>query len=307
MSSAAGDSTGADDLGLNEHHQSQLSRYLRFARLQRDKRLRTVDAAFEDCMLSRLSEVTYTRDEVEELLTLLSGTVHDEVRAELVNADHTALLLLRQLFVQAQQWHLRLDSHVEQLENKELMDLVKTFEEDELAGKTRGKVCLAPLNDDKALTELLKLGDEKSKLIERIQSIEAQASTLASEKGELSSELVKLRSELEFLKTSKDTVSKEQLDQIRDQASSVQRELEANLQQSEFTKTLLADELDTTKHKLEEIRSQLELAEQELDHKFQQTAAYRNMKKMLMDKNAKLKDLRSKLSKYEKDDTVEEE
>ena len=43
-----------------------------------------------------------------------------------------------------------------------------------------------------------------------------QATTLASEKGELSSELVKLRSELEFLKTSKDTVSKEQLDQVCD-------------------------------------------------------------------------------------------
>ena len=46
---------------------------------------------------------------------------------------------------------------------------------------------------------------------------------------------------------------------------------------------------------------------QELDHKFQQTAAYRNMKKMLMDKNVKIKDLRSKLSKYEKEDVVEEE
>ena len=56
------------------------------------------------------------------------------------------------------------------------MDLVKTFEEDELAGKPRGEVCLAPLNDDKALNELLKLGDQKSKLIERIQSIEAQVS-----------------------------------------------------------------------------------------------------------------------------------
>ena len=56
------------------------------------------------------------------------------------------------------------------------MDLVRNFEEDELAGKPRGKVCLAPLNDDKALNEVLKLGDEKSKLIERIQSIEAQVS-----------------------------------------------------------------------------------------------------------------------------------
>ena len=50
--------------------------------------------------------------------------------------------------------------------------------------------------------------------------------------------------------------------QIQDQASSVQRELAASLQQSEFAKTLLADELDTTKHKLEEIRAQLQLAEQ---------------------------------------------
>ncbi|XP_037078771.1 leucine zipper transcription factor-like protein 1 [Pollicipes pollicipes] len=247
------------------------------------------------------------RDEVEELLTRLSTEVHDEVSAELVNADHTALLLLRQVFVQAQKWHLRLDSHVEQLEDKELIDLVKTFEEDELAGKPRGKVCLAPLNDDKALNELLKLGDEKGKLIERIQSIEAQASELASEKGELNSELGKLRSELEFLRSSKDNVSKEQLEQIQGQASTVQRELEASLQQSEFSKTLLADELDTTKHKLQEIRSQLELAEMELDHKFQQTAAYRNMKKLLMEKNSKIKELRSKLSGYEKEDVKEEE
>ena len=50
--------------------------------------------------------------------------------------------------------------------------------------------------------------------------------------------------------------------QIRGQASSVQRELEASLQQSEFAKTLLADELGSTKQKLEEIRAQLELAEQ---------------------------------------------
>ena len=48
-----GRQSGSDELGLNDHHQSQLSRYLRFARLQRDKRLRTIDAAFEDCMLSR--------------------------------------------------------------------------------------------------------------------------------------------------------------------------------------------------------------------------------------------------------------
>ena len=58
------------------------------------------------------------------------------------------------------------------------MDLVRTFEEDELAGKQRGRVCLAPLNDDKALNELLKLGDEKSKLIERIQSIEVQVNPI---------------------------------------------------------------------------------------------------------------------------------
>ena len=50
--------------------------------------------------------------------------------------------------------------------------------------------------------------------------------------------------------------------QIQDQASSVQRELEASLQQSEFAKTMLADELDSTNHKLEEIRAQLQLAEQ---------------------------------------------
>ena len=59
--SCRGRQTGADELGLNEHHQSQLTRYLRFARLQRDKRLRTVDAAFEDCMLSRYDTLFHSQ------------------------------------------------------------------------------------------------------------------------------------------------------------------------------------------------------------------------------------------------------
>ena len=42
----------------------------------------------------------------------------------------------------------------------------------------------------------------------------------------------------------------------------MQRELEASLQQSVLAKTLLEDELGSTRHKLDEIHAQLQLAEQ---------------------------------------------
>lgn len=43
---------------------------------------------------------------------------------------------------------------------------------------------------------------------------------------------------------------------------------------------------------------------QELERKFSQTAAYANMKKMLVTKNDQMKELRKRLQAYEPDDTV---
>lgn len=127
----------AGSLGLNDHHQATTVNYMRFARYQRGQRLRSVDACFEDLKSSRLFEDTYTVDEVTEMLDGLLAVVRGEVDDELLNTAHTNVLLLRQLFQQAEKWHLKLQADISELQNRELLEKIRDFEEAEFTGVSR--------------------------------------------------------------------------------------------------------------------------------------------------------------------------
>lgn len=66
----------------------------------------------------RLVEDTFTVDEVREMLDGLQTVVRGEVEMELINTAHTNVLLLRQLFSQAEKFYLRLQSDISELENR---------------------------------------------------------------------------------------------------------------------------------------------------------------------------------------------
>ena len=70
------------------------------------------------CFQCRLTEDTFTVDEVEEMLDGLRTVVHGEVESELINTAHTNILLLRQVFMQAEKWHLKLQADISELENR---------------------------------------------------------------------------------------------------------------------------------------------------------------------------------------------
>lgn len=70
---------------------------------------------FKPC---RLDETTYTIDEVKDMLTNLLISVQGELEAELINSAHTNVLLLRQMFIQAEKWHLKLSADISELENR---------------------------------------------------------------------------------------------------------------------------------------------------------------------------------------------
>ncbi len=114
---------------------------MRFARAQRDLSLRTINSDFHDIRKSRQlfsyfcyksltiliflfqylrleNETTLTVDEVEDLINDLSGLINDEIDAELTHQSHTFVLLLRQLFIQAEHWHLRMQIDTSELQNK---------------------------------------------------------------------------------------------------------------------------------------------------------------------------------------------
>ncbi|KAK3586288.1 hypothetical protein CHS0354_035689, partial [Potamilus streckersoni] len=124
-------------LGVNDHHQAQILNFIRFTRYQRDLRLRAVDFCFNELKETRLDESTYTIDEVMEMLDRLLMNVKGEIESELLNAAHTNVLLLRQMFLQSEKWHLKLSADISELENKELLDKIADFEEQQFAGTKR--------------------------------------------------------------------------------------------------------------------------------------------------------------------------
>ena len=82
----------------------------------------------------RINEDTFTGEEVEEIVEAVEEAAASEVEAELLNSAHTNILLLKQLFSQAEKWHLNLDTDMSELENRDLLDAVKQWEERELMG-----------------------------------------------------------------------------------------------------------------------------------------------------------------------------
>ena len=156
---------------------------MKFAKYQRGQCIKSVKAAVQDTKEVRLNDDTYTLDEVDEVIEAVTESVTSEVENELINTAHTNILLLRQLFSQAEKWHLNLDTDTSELENRDLLEAVKKWEEREFSGgkidtALKEKKKLAPLNEG-GPTQLLqiqiqKLEQENQALKLRIKTVESQ-------------------------------------------------------------------------------------------------------------------------------------
>lgn len=295
-------------LGINEHHQAQVVNYMRFSRYQRGQRLRAVEMCFEELKSSRLDETTYTIDEVTEMLDGLLSVVRGEVEGELDNTAYTNVLLLRQMFQQAEKWHLKLQADISELENRELIETIADFEEREFAGTTRDtdfnsvlkKMKLAPINEsggaallhmkiEELEKENLKLSEQRMQLEKQVKSlggtvaVSAAASSVAGGSNQNDGEVNDLRKKL----------------------ASLESDLDSTKRSSANSSNSMEKDLVSTKHELLRIKEMLEMAEKELEKKVSQTNPFKNLKQMLVKKNDQLKELRKRLSKYEKVDDAE--
>ncbi|XP_051971291.1 leucine zipper transcription factor-like protein 1 [Xyrauchen texanus] len=296
------------DLGFNEHHQNEVINYMRFARSKRVQRLKTVDSCFQDLKDSRLIEETYTVDEVSDMLDGLQVLVRGEVEMELINTAHTNVLLLRQLFSQAEKFYLRLQTDISELENRELLEQVAEFEKTDFKPNSKvnqepNKPKLAPLNEG-GVSELLqkeisRLQEEKDKLKSRLQTLESQAMSALDDRSKAERALKDLQ------KNQGDQQSAtcaQEIANLEDTVAAMQADFEKTLSAKVASQKDLQDKLVSAKHDLLRVQEQLSLAEKELEKKFQQTAAYRNMKEILTKKNDQIKELRKRLQRYESDE-----
>uniref|UniRef100_A0A3P9N2A3 Leucine zipper transcription factor-like protein 1 n=1 Tax=Poecilia reticulata TaxID=8081 RepID=A0A3P9N2A3_POERE len=299
------------DFGFNEHHQSEIINYMRFARSKRLLRLKAIDSCFEELKDSRLVEDTYTVDEVREMLDGLQMVVRGEVEMELINTAHTNVLLLRQLFSQAEKFYLRLQSDVSELENRELLEQVAEFEKTDF--KITNKVCKTLSSSDIrrnspllrlpaptfVVNEIAKLQEDNDKLKSRLRTLESQAMSALDEKAKLERTLKDVQRTQGEQKLSAQT---KEINNLEDTVAALTEDYERSLSANKATQKELKESLITAKHELLRVQEQLALAEKELEKKFQQTAAYRNMKEILTKKNEQIKEIRKRLQKYEPDD-----
>ncbi|XP_031652148.1 leucine zipper transcription factor-like protein 1 isoform X5 [Oncorhynchus kisutch] len=275
---------------------------MRFARSKRIIRLKTIDSCFEDLKDSRLVEETFTVDEVRDMLDGLQLVVRGEVETELINTAHTNVLLLRQLFSQAEKFYLRLQTDISELENRELLEQVAEFENTEFKNPNKtnqeiSKPKLAPLNEG-GVSELLnkeisRLQEENNKLKGRLRTLETQAMGALDEKT---------RAERALKDLQKVKGEQQEITSLEDTVAALQEDYQKSLSVNAASQRDLQDNLVSAKHDLLRVQEQLSLAEKELDRKFQQTSAYRNMKEILTKKNEQIKDIRKRLSKYESDE-----
>uniref|UniRef100_W5K4L0 Leucine zipper transcription factor-like protein 1 n=1 Tax=Astyanax mexicanus TaxID=7994 RepID=W5K4L0_ASTMX len=293
------------DFGFNEHHQNEVINYMRFARSKRLLRLKTIDSCFQD-LKDSLVEETFTVDEVTDMLDGLQVVVRGEVEMELINTAHTNVLLLRQLFSQAEKFYLRLQTDISELEN-ELLEQVAEFEKTDFKSNSKGnqessKPKLAPLNEG-GVSELLnkeisRLQEENDKLRTRLRTLESQAMSALDERSKAERALKDLQ---KIQGDQQRALCAQELSNLEDTVAAMQADFEKSLNANVASQKELQDNLVSAKHDLLRVQEQLSLAEKELEKKFQQTAAYRNMKEILSKKNDQIKDLRKRLQ-YESDE-----
>ncbi|CAL8235655.1 unnamed protein product [Boreogadus saida] len=296
------------EFGFNEHHQNEVISYMRFARSKRVLRLKTIDTCFEELKDSRLVEETFTVDEVREMLEGLQAVVGGEVETELINTAHTNVLLLRQLFSQADKFFLRLQTDISELENRELLEKVAEFEKTDFkttkqVNQESSKPRLVPLNEG-GVSELLnkeitRLQEENEKLKSRLRNLESQAMNVLDEKTRAERAL----KDLQKVQGDQQGATREQdLSSLESTVAALKEDYERTLNVNAASQKDLQQNLVSAKHDLLRVQEQLAMAEKELDKKFQQTAAYRNMKEILTKKNEQIKEIRKRLQRYESDE-----
>jgi len=301
------------DLGLNDVHEEEVRKFLKFTRYNRNQQLRSVEGSFEDLKISRLHEDTFTVDEVEQMLDGLQSVVKSAVELELSNAAHTNVLLLVQLFGQAEKWHLKLQTDISELENQKLLKEIAEFEEQELTGIKRKKSMdpslaakkLQPLNEGGSTAllqmEINRLKEENDVFRNKIAILEKSTNVTMNEKSKLKSDLEEAKRMAQNKPPISTQASAEEINLLSNKVSTLSAHLKDAENQYQKKCSSLDEELANTKHYVLALQDELETLNKEFDKKFSETTQFKNLKKMLEGKNTQIKELRNRLKRHEPD------
>ncbi|KAL1132267.1 hypothetical protein AAG570_010224 [Ranatra chinensis] len=152
---------------------------MKFTKYLRNQNLKSVEMFFDNTIDTRLTELTYTRDEIETMLQSLKDLIRSEMETELISFSHMNVLLLGQLFTQAEKWHLRMTADLSEIQNRDLLENVKSIELHNEIRMQSDRPRLQPLVDNTSSIELLR--KEIERLKEENQTLETRLKEMKSE------------------------------------------------------------------------------------------------------------------------------
>ncbi|EGZ06509.1 hypothetical protein PHYSODRAFT_531334 [Phytophthora sojae] len=247
---------------VSQHHQEELGKFLKFFRSRLKTHLENVEADFEDTRSDRLSsEEVYSQKDIQEAIKSLCFAVKANIRSELQDTINMMALLLRQIFVEAEDSDLALDLDIAMVEDKELLERVEQLSVSEwMSGDSSGgaQIGAMPKNNAKVNAD----AEAKDKLEKRLQQEQEQHE--------------------EEIRAAKLT-SKQEVDVLEAAHAKELRKLQRKLEQAA--------------ERVEELEKQVEDGRQHIA----QTSQFQSMKRMVTTKNQQLQDLRRRLQRYEPD------
>lgn len=237
------------------------------------------------CLLRRLLRDDYTEGDVREILDSLRDVLKADMANELEHAAHTHVLVLKQLFQQAEGMGLNFSVDTGSLENQSLLSEMKQFEADmdeRKATEAKMSVSRGP-----ALATLSKAGDaaghidlvrKNNELQDEVRQWRQRYETLKEQSLGMARAHSALGSEREALSAEFEAMSLEQ-QQAMMQMQQQQQEL-GQAKQGASAALTLQQQLEAAKSDLRETQEELDMYKQMQGEKVDQSKQFQQLKKV---------------------------
>lgn len=273
---------------LNDHHTEMAMKYIRFSMLQRNEQLKELVAAVGDYKETRLiADETYSTDDVTGMLDSLTETLRADLSRNLQRVSHSNVVLLRQLFAQAEDTENTLTVDTSYLEDEMLLSLVAKMEEESQKKKQDSLVASHQASSLKG-GQLPSLDSRK------------EADALMSGNAQLKARLIELQQELVNVQREKTVLNDKCMALEEEKASATVMAVPpaSDPAPSSEDSDALKKELAALKAEKEAADKAVEELTAAMDMKLQETPQFRAMKDMMAKKNSQIKTMREALEGF---------
>eukprot|EP01043_Picozoa_sp_COSAG02_P031193 COSAG02_NODE_2024_length_10084_cov_130.539509_10_plen_258_part_00 len=239
----------------------------------------------EACVLRRLLGGDYTEDDVRQILDSLCSVLKADMGKELEHATHTHVLVLQQLFQQAEGMGLNFSVDTGALENQSLLGEMKQFEAD--MNERKAQEAKLTVSRGAPLASLSKAGDAASHLDlvrknnaleEELRQLKGKYETLMEQSLDVARAHSATGSEREALASQFEAMSLAQ-QQTMMQMQQQQQELGHAIEGASAALTL-QQQLEAAKSDLRETQEELEMYKQMQGEKVDQSKQFQQLKKV---------------------------